>query len=79
MRRERELQCSGASRSNKSNKYRVVQLDLTPEIDELYMMFERCHTKIERDLSNNINNISISRVKFSWASLYCWCAHLETQ
>ena len=32
--------------------YREVQLDLTPEIEEFHMMFERCHTKkIEGDLS----------------------------
>ena len=28
--------------------YREVQLDLTPEIEEFHMMFERCHTKKNR-------------------------------
>ena len=26
--------------------YRVVQLDFTPEIEVLYMLFERCYTKM---------------------------------
>ena len=26
-------------------KYRVVQLDFTPEIEVVHMLFDRCHTK----------------------------------
>ena len=41
-----------------------------PEIEVLYMLFERCHTlKIERDLSNIIYNTSISVVKLCWTTL----------
>ena len=28
--------------------YREVQLDITPEMEVLYMLFERCHTKIRK-------------------------------
>ena len=35
-------------------KYRVAQLDFTPEMEALYMLFERCHSKIERYLSISI-------------------------
>ena len=31
-------------------KYREVQLDYTPEIEVFYMLLERCHTKIGRNL-----------------------------
>ena len=34
--------------------YREVQLDLTPEIEVLYMLFERCHTK---DRKRSLNSI----------------------
>ena len=30
--------------------YREVQLDSTPEIEVFHMLFERCHSKIGRDL-----------------------------
>ena len=33
---------------------REVQPDFTLEIEVSYMLFERCHIKIERDLSNSI-------------------------
>ena len=29
----------------RSKKHRQVQLNFTPEMDALYMLFERCHTK----------------------------------
>ena len=34
--------------------YREVQLDFTPSIEVFYMLFERCPTKTERDLSNSL-------------------------
>ena len=34
--------------------YRDVQLDLTSDIEVFHIMFERCHTKIERNLSNSL-------------------------
>ena len=35
--------------------YRVVQLDFTPEMEVLYMMFDRCHTKnVKRFLKQHI-------------------------
>ena len=42
--------------------YRVVLLDLTPEILVVYMLFERCFVKIGRDLLNNTKPTSISGV-----------------
>ena len=36
------------------------------------MPVERCHTKIERDLSNIIQNTSISGVKFSLTTIYIY-------
>ena len=59
--------------------YREVLLDFTPDKEEFSMMFDRCHTEIERVLSNSIYNTSISGVKFSWTTLYvygrCRVAH----
>ena len=37
--------------------YREVQLDLIPVIEVFHMLFERCHTKIERDLSNSMYSL----------------------
>ena len=42
-----------------SEPYRVVQLDFIPEMEILYMLFERCHFKNrkrerERDLKHHI-------------------------
>ena len=34
--------------------YREVQLDFTPDMEVFNMLFERCLTKIERDLLNSI-------------------------
>ena len=34
----------------------TVQLDLTPEIEVIHVLFERCHTKKERDLVENDRN-----------------------
>ena len=36
------------------SKYREVQLYLTTEIKVFYVLFERCHTKIGKDLSSSI-------------------------
>ena len=36
--------------------YGEVHLDLTSEIEVFHMLFERCYTKIERDLSNSRAN-----------------------
>ena len=49
--------------------YTEVQLDSTPEIEVFHMQFERC-AKIERGLSNSIQNASFSGFKFSWTTLY---------
>ena len=37
--------------------YKEVLLDFTSEMEVLLMLFERCHTKIERYLSNSIYEI----------------------
>ena len=34
-----------------SGVYREVQLDFTPEMEVVNMLFERCHTKIQSDSS----------------------------
>ena len=40
--------------SHVAEVYRVVQLNFTHEIGVLSMLFDRCHTKILRDVSNGI-------------------------
>ena len=57
------LRVSGAG----ARLYRGVQLKLTPEIEVLYMLFER---SLPIFLSNSIWNTSISGVKSSWTTLY---------
>ena len=48
----------------------VVELDLTSEMEVLHMQFDRL--KIERDLSNNLENASFSGLISSWTAL---CFH----
>ena len=53
-----------------SEKYRVVQLDFTTEVEVFYMMFDRSLSILVGHLSNSIWNTSISGVKLSWTTLY---------
>ena len=46
-----------------------VQLDFTPDMEVLYMLFERCHTKNRKRSLKQHMMYSNSGMKFSWTTL----------
>ena len=70
-RRERRETDSPTGRQTEVGNYRVVLLNLTPDIEVFFMLFERRLSifSMASCRSNSIFNTSMSGVQFSWTSL----------